>query len=40
MYLEDIVYPGVGHAFSDGMLKDTVRFVNETLAGKTGQSKM
>lgn len=40
VYLEDIVYPGVGHAFSDGMLKDTVRFVNEALAGKTGQSKM
>lgn len=32
MYLEDNVYKGIGHAFSEGMVKDTVRFVNDTLA--------
>ncbi|KAB8295309.1 hypothetical protein EYC80_007212 [Monilinia laxa] len=45
LYVEDNVYPGVGHAFSDGMLDDTVRFVNETLAGtlvgdSVGQAKI
>ncbi|KAI9647817.1 hypothetical protein NHQ30_004205 [Ciborinia camelliae] len=35
VYVEDNVYPGVGHAFSDGMLKDTIRFVNDTLVGKS-----
>jgi len=45
VYVEDNVYPGVGHAFSDDMLKDTIKFVNDTLAGKSdaevaGQSKI
>jgi len=31
VYLENNVYPGVGHEFSEGMVKDTVRFVCETL---------
>lgn len=32
VYLEDNVYEGVGHAFSEGMVRDTVRFVSDTLA--------
>ncbi|ESZ96499.1 hypothetical protein SBOR_3121 [Sclerotinia borealis F-4128] len=36
VYVEDNVYPGVGHAFSDGMVKDTIRFVNDTLVAKSG----
>ncbi|KAG4033879.1 hypothetical protein MFRU_004g03770 [Monilinia fructicola] len=35
LYVEDNVYPGVGHAFSEDMLNDAVRFVNDTLAGKS-----
>ncbi|QSZ36787.1 hypothetical protein DSL72_006670 [Monilinia vaccinii-corymbosi] len=37
LHVEDNVYPGVGHAFSDGMLQDTVRFVNATLARNHGE---
>jgi hypothetical protein len=33
VYVEDNVYEGVGHAFSEGMVRDTVRFVGDTLAG-------
>lgn len=33
VYVEDIVYPGVGHAYSEGMVKDTTRFVSDILAG-------
>jgi len=33
VYVEDNVYPGIGHAFSEGMIKDTTRFVSDTLAG-------
>jgi hypothetical protein len=33
LYVEDNVYPGVGHAYSEGMVKDTTRFVSDTLAG-------
>lgn len=45
VYVEDNVYPGVGHKFSPGMLKDTIRFVNDTLATRSSgeavsQSKM
>ncbi|PQE04668.1 alpha beta hydrolase fold-containing protein [Rutstroemia sp. NJR-2017a BBW] len=45
VYLEDNVYADAGHVFNDEMMKDTVRFVNDTLAGKsgvevTGQSKI
>jgi hypothetical protein len=32
VYVEDNVYEGVGHAFSEGMVRDTVRFVGDTLA--------
>lgn len=28
----------MGHAFSKDMLSDTVKFVNETLAGKMGEA--
>jgi hypothetical protein len=38
-YVEDVVYPGVGHAYSDGMMKDTMRFVNDTLLGKSNDGK-
>jgi len=33
VYVEDNVYPGVGHAYSDGMVKDTTRFVSDILGG-------
>lgn len=32
-YLEDIVYQGVGHEYTDAMAKDTARFVSDTLVG-------
>lgn len=32
VYVEDNVYPGVGHVYSEGMIKDTTRFVNDVLA--------
>ena len=35
VYVEDIVYPGVGHAYSEGMVKDTTRFVSDILAGSS-----
>ncbi|KAJ9638079.1 uncharacterized protein PV06_04938 [Exophiala oligosperma] len=31
LYLEDIVYPGVGHEVPPDMVTDMVRFINETL---------
>jgi len=34
VYIEDNVYPGVGHVYSEGMKKDTVRFISDVLAGK------
>jgi hypothetical protein len=37
VYIEDNVYPGIGHAYSEDMLKDTIRFVNDAFAG--GSSK-
>jgi hypothetical protein len=33
VYVEDNVYPGVGHVYSEGMIKDTMRFVSDVLAG-------
>jgi hypothetical protein len=32
VYVEDNIYPGVGHAYSEGMVKDTTRFVSNLLA--------
>ncbi|APA11542.1 hypothetical protein sscle_08g063120 [Sclerotinia sclerotiorum 1980 UF-70] len=37
VYVEDKVYAGVGHAFSEEMFRDTVRFVNDTLKAKEGE---
>ncbi len=34
-YVEDNLYPGVGHAYSEDMVKDTTRFVSDVLAGTT-----
>lgn len=31
-YVEDIIYEGVGHKFTEEMLKDAVRFVNNAVA--------
>lgn len=31
VYVEDILYPGVGHECTEGMVKDIVRFIGETL---------
>ncbi|RFU30952.1 hypothetical protein B7463_g5384, partial [Scytalidium lignicola] len=36
VYIEDNIYPGVGHAYSDGMRKDTIRFISDILAKKAG----
>ena len=33
VYVEDNVYPGIGHAFSEGMVNDTARFVSDTVTG-------
>lgn len=33
VYIENNVYDGIGHKFSEGMTKDAVRFVSDTLAG-------
>ncbi|KAH8820914.1 Alpha/Beta hydrolase protein [Xylogone sp. PMI_703] len=38
VYVEDNIYPGVGHAYSDGMKQDTVRFISDILAGKSSKS--
>lgn len=32
VYVEDNVYAGIGHAYSEGMTKDTTRFVSDLLA--------
>jgi precorrin-3B methylase len=42
VYVEDNVYPGVGHAYSEGMKKDASRFVCDILAGVSSRpiSKM
>ena len=37
VYVEDNVYPGIGHAYSEGMVKDTTRFVSDTLAGSSNK---
>jgi predicted esterase len=36
VYVEDIVYPGVGHAVSEGMVKDSTRFIGDILASGSG----
>lgn len=41
VYLEDKVYEGIGHAYSEGMARDTTRFISEFVAGSEGgQSKL
>lgn len=37
-YLENVVYPGVGHEYTDVMLKDTAKFVTDTLAGSVSNA--
>jgi len=32
VYIEDNVYAGIGHAYSEGMVKDTTRFVSDLLS--------
>jgi hypothetical protein len=34
VYLEDVVYEGVGHAYSGGMVRDALKFLSDTVAGK------
>lgn len=34
VYVEDNVYDGIGHAFSEGMAKDAVRFICDTVAAE------
>jgi hypothetical protein len=38
LFVDDKVYPGVGHAYSEGMVEDTSKFVNYILAGKSSRS--
>jgi hypothetical protein len=42
VYVEDNVYAGAGHAYSEGMVKDTKRFISDILAGTSSRptSKM
>jgi hypothetical protein len=42
VYVEDNVYPGVGHVYSEGMVKDTTRFISDFLKGASSKptSKM
>jgi len=42
VYVEDNVYAGVGHAYSEGMVKDTTKFLASTVASVTSKptSKM
>jgi hypothetical protein len=42
VYVEDKVYAGVGHAYSEGMVQDTTRFVSDVLAANSSKpvSKM
>ncbi|PMD44344.1 hypothetical protein L207DRAFT_542135 [Hyaloscypha variabilis F] len=37
VYVEDNVYPGVGHTYSEGMVNDTTRFIGDILTGKPGK---
>jgi hypothetical protein len=37
VYVEDNVYPGIGHAYSEGMVEDTKRFVRDILAGTSSK---
>jgi hypothetical protein len=34
VYVEDVVYEGVGHATSEGMVRDSVRFVGNLMEGR------
>jgi len=36
VYVEDVVYPGAGHEYTDAMKVDSVRFISDTLAEMTG----
>lgn len=36
VYVEDNVYPGIGHEYSEGMVKDTTRFICDVLARGSG----
>lgn len=37
VYVEDNVYPGIGHAYSEGMVKDTTRFFADILASTSSR---
>jgi hypothetical protein len=39
IYVEDNVYEGVGHAFSEEMVRDAMRFVRDTVAGASGDAR-
>jgi hypothetical protein len=38
LHVQDIVYPGVGHEFTDEMLKATSKFVTDTLKDSASNS--
>lgn len=37
--MEDLVYEGVGHEFSAGMLKDATRFICNLVEGRSPGAK-
>jgi len=39
VYVEDNIYAGIGHAMSEDMVKDSMRFVSDTLAGTENCSR-
>jgi len=39
MSVEDVVYPGVGHEMSEGMVRDSVRFIVDLVEGRGGANK-
>ncbi|RDW91290.1 hypothetical protein BP5796_02455 [Coleophoma crateriformis] len=40
VYVEDNVYEGIGHAYSEEMVKDTTRFLSDILAGGSGAGSL
>ena len=37
--MEDIVYPGIGHAYSEAMVRDVTRWIGGVVAGAAGGSR-
>lgn len=39
VYVEDLIYEGVGHEFSAGMLEDATRFICNLVEGRSPGAK-